>query len=100
MVPASCIGQKKMGRRAAAGDPITVWCDNRACSYVLEHGGPYRAVLSPSDLAGYAEKFGADVTFIEFRKRLRCRHCGSSDISTIVDSHYETPHERWQRSGR
>jgi len=61
-----------------------------------EHGNPYRAVLTAADLAALAEKYGADVTFIDFRGRLRCRHCGSSDTSTIVDWHHKTPAERWR----
>jgi hypothetical protein len=86
-----------LGSHAAVGDPITVWCSNRACSYLLEHGAQYRAVLSPADLMALAERYGADVTFIDFRARLRCRHCGSGEISTIVDSHHLTPAERWER---
>lgn len=52
---------------AADGDPITVWCNNPACGYAVEHGTPYRAVLTPAD------------------------------VSTIVDSDHETPQERWER---
>jgi len=89
-----------LGSAARDGNAITVWRNNRACGYELEHGRPYRAVLSPADLAAYAEKYGAGVTFIDFRKRLRCRHCGSGDVSTIVDSHRETPKERWEREAR
>jgi hypothetical protein len=40
-----------LGNAAAAGNPITVWCNNRACGYWLEHGHQYRTVLSPADLA-------------------------------------------------
>jgi hypothetical protein len=66
----------------------------------LAHGRPYRAVLTAVDLALYAEKYGADVTFIDFRARLRCKHCGSGDVSTIVENRYETPGERWEREAR
>jgi hypothetical protein len=86
-----------LGSAAAAGDPITLWCNNLACGYALEHGKQYRAVITAADLANYAEKYGAAVTFVEFRKRVRCRHCGSSDVSTIVNFHHETPAERWDR---
>jgi hypothetical protein len=86
-----------LGSAVAAGDPITVWCNNRVCGYQREHGSPYRTVLTVSDLAHYAEKYGADTFFVDFRARLRCRHCGSGDVSTIGDSHHETPAERWAR---
>jgi hypothetical protein len=86
-----------LGNAAADGDPVTVWCNNRACGYWLQHGRQYRAVLTAADLALYAETYGKAVAFIEFRARLRCRHCGSGDVSTIVDTHHETPKERWER---
>ena len=89
-----------LGSAAADGDPITVWCNNPACGYALEHGRQYRAVLTAADLAPYAEKYGKAVTFIEFRKRFRCRHCGSADISTIVDTSRTTPRDRWERVAR
>src|SRR4029077_17684308 len=44
-----------LGDAARDGDPITVWCNNRACSYWLEHGRQYRATLTPGDLAAYAD---------------------------------------------
>ena len=83
-----------LGTAANAGDPIIVYCNNRACGYLIEHGEPYRAVLTPADLATLAEKYGDDVTFIDFRARLRCQHCGSGDVSTVVDSPYIPPSER------
>jgi hypothetical protein len=86
-----------LGSAAVDGDPITVWCNNRTCGYWLQQGGQYRAVLTAADLARYAEKYDEACTFIEFRARLRCRHCGSGDVSTIVDSHHETPKARWER---
>jgi hypothetical protein len=89
-----------LGSAVRSGDPITIWCNNRACGYWLAHGKQYRAVLSLADLVAYAEKYGAEVTFIDFRARLRCRHCGSGDVSTIVDSHHEAPGERWAREAR
>jgi hypothetical protein len=85
---------------AARGDQITVWCNNRTCCYWLQHGKQYRAILTAADLAHYADKYGEAVTFIEFRARLRCRLCGSGDVSTIVNSHPETPGERWEREAR
>jgi hypothetical protein len=88
-----------LGSAARGGNSITVWCNNRACGYELEHGKPYRAVLTVVDLALYAEKYGADVTFIDFRARLRCKHCGSGDVSTVVDSH-NSPEDRWKREAR
>jgi hypothetical protein len=89
-----------LGSVVAAGDPFTVWCNNYACSYRLQHGSQYRAVLSVADLAAYAEKYGEAVTFIDFRARLRCRHCGSGDVSTIGERPYETPKERWAREAK
>jgi hypothetical protein len=86
-----------LGDAVAAGDPIAVWCNNRACGYWLEHGRQHHAVLTAADLAAFAEKYGANVAFIDFRARLRCRHCGSGDVSTIVDSRYETPTDRLER---
>jgi|HubBroStandDraft_6_1064221.scaffolds.fasta_scaffold423618_1 hypothetical protein len=85
---------------ARAGDPIIIWCNNRACGYWQEHDNPYRAVLTAIDLADYAERYGVGTTFVEFRARLRCRHCGSGDVSTLVDSRLETPRERWEREAR
>jgi hypothetical protein len=86
-----------LGDAARDGDPITVWCNNRACSYWLEHGRQYRAILTPADLTAYVEKYGAETTFLDIRDRLRCRHCGSGEISTIVDRDYVSPKERWER---
>jgi len=86
-----------LGDAVAAGDAVTVWCNNRACGYWLQRGKQYRAVLTAADLVLYAEKYGAETPFIAFRARLRCRHCGSGDISTIVDTHHETPADRWER---
>jgi hypothetical protein len=88
-----------LGDAATAGDPITVWCNNRACGSWQEHGRQYRAVLSPTDLAAYAERYGAANAFADFRPHLRCRYCGSGDVSTIVESHHETPLERWISGG-
>jgi hypothetical protein len=79
---------------ARAGDPITVWCNNYGCSYRLNQGAQYRAVLTVPDLLALAERYGDDVPFADFRARLRCRHCGSGDVSTIVDSPYVKPGER------
>lgn len=86
-----------LGDVARAGDPIVIWCNNYACAYRLQRGAQYRAHLTPADLAAFAERYGANTTFVDFRARLRCRHCGSGDVSTIVDSHHETPRERWLR---
>jgi hypothetical protein len=71
-----------------------VYCNNRACDYLIEHGESYRTVLTPADLAALAEKYGDDLSFIDLRARLRCQHCGSGDVSTIVDSPYVPPSER------
>jgi hypothetical protein len=89
-----------LGSVSRAGDPVAVWCNNRVCEYWLKHGQQYRAVLSVADLVAYAEKYGADATFVDFRARLRCRHCGSGDVSTIAETPYETPLQRWERTGR
>ena len=78
-----------LGSAASAGDPITVWCNNRACGYWRQHGHSTAPFFTAADLALYAEKYGAAITFIDFRTRLRCRHCGSGDVSTIVDTHAE-----------
>lgn len=86
-----------LGSVARLGDAITVWCNNRACRHSREHGHQYRAVLSAIDLAAYAVRYGAATTFVDFRTRLRCRHCGSGDVSTIVDARHATPQERWER---
>jgi hypothetical protein len=85
-----------LGSHAANGDPILLWCNSATCGYRLEHGKPYQAVLTAADLVQYAEKYGDAVTFEDFRKRLRCRHCGG-DISTIVDAPYVTPGARRER---
>jgi hypothetical protein len=74
-----------LGEAAESGDLIAVWRNNKACGWWLEHGQQYRATLTAADLAGYAERYGKAATFEDFRSRLRCRHCGSGDVSTIVD---------------
>jgi hypothetical protein len=89
-----------LGDAVRVGDPIMVWCNSRACGYWQEHGNPYRAVLTAIDLADYAERYGVGTTSIEFRARLRCSHCGSGDVSTMVDSRAETPGERREREAR
>jgi hypothetical protein len=58
---------------------------------------PVSRHLSPADLAAYAERYGAATTFSDFRAHLRCRYCGSGDVSTIIDSDHETPQERWEQ---
>jgi hypothetical protein len=83
-----------LGEAAESGEPIVVWCNNKACGYWLEHGRQYRATLTAADLAAYAERWGEAVTFEDFRSRLRCRHCGSRDVSTIVEVPYVPPAER------
>src|SRR5277367_2432099 len=77
-----------LGSAVRDGDPITVWCNYQACGYWLETGRQYRTVLSVADLEAHAQKHGPATTFIDFSARLRCRHCGSGDVSTIVDWHY------------
>jgi hypothetical protein len=47
----------------------------------------------PADLATYAERYGAATAFVDFRARRTCRYCGSGDVSTILDSHYEAGEE-------
>jgi len=58
-----------LGEAAESGEPIVVWCNNRACGYWLEHGRQYRAVLSAADLVAYVERYGASTTFEDFRAR-------------------------------
>jgi hypothetical protein len=91
--------RQTLGGAVAAGHAIFVWCNSYTCTCRLEHKELYRSVLTVADLAAYAEKYGADVAFESFRKRLRCRHCGSGDVSTIVDAPYVTPAERARRKG-
>ena len=86
-----------LGDAVAAGDPIVVWCNAYNCSYRQQHGSQYRSTLTVADLEAFAERYGAETLFIDFRKRLKCRHCGSHDVSTIVDSRYVTPGERAER---
>ena len=74
-----------LGDAAAAGDAITIWCNNRACGCWREHGRQYRRPLArrsrdmPSDMASTA--------YVDLRAQLTCRYRGSGDLSTIVDSH-------------
>lgn len=86
-----------LGSVARGGDPITIWCNNYACGYRLAQRRQYRAVLSVADLEALAERYGDDLPFIEFRARLRWRHCRSGDVSTIIGSTHPTPQERWER---
>jgi hypothetical protein len=69
-----------LGEAAERGDPIAIWCNNKACGYWQEHGRQYRAVLSAADLAGYAERYGEAATFEDFRSRLRCRRGGCWEV--------------------
>lgn len=88
-----------LGSLAQRGEPVTIWCENYGCRYRLTQGSQYRAVLSPADLVALAERYGAETTFIDYRARLQCRHCGSREISTKVDHHYVTPAERREKGG-
>jgi hypothetical protein len=83
-----------LGTTVAAGYPITVWCNNYACRCRLEQGDQYRHTLSPADIVAYAERYGEGMTFIDFRKKLRCHHCGSGDVSTIAEIPYAPAAER------
>lgn len=89
-----------LGDVVRQGDPITVWCNNRPCPYWLAHDAQYRATLTVADLEAYAERYGERTLFIDLRARLRCRHCGSGDVSTIGERRYITPAERWERDGK
>jgi hypothetical protein len=82
-----------LGEAAERGDPIVVWCNNKACGYWREHWRQYLAVLAAADLAADVERY-RKADFEDFRSRLRCWHCGSGDVSTIVDTPYVPPAER------
>jgi hypothetical protein len=47
---------------------------------------PPRGVHSACYLAH--DQCGEAETFEDFRGRLRCRHCGSEDVSTVVETPY------------
>jgi hypothetical protein len=83
-----------LGEAAELCDPIVVWCNNKACGYGSSNGRQYRVTLTAAELAAYVERWGAAVTVEDFRARLRCRHCGSGDVSTIVDTPHVPPAER------
>jgi hypothetical protein len=83
-----------LGDTVRAGHSITVYCNSYSCQYRLEQGDQYRHTLSPADLVAYAERYGAGMTVIDFRKKLRCHHCGSGDVSTIVERPYVPAAER------
>lgn len=86
-----------LGDAVRRGDSISVWCNNRACPYWRAHGDQYRTTLTVADLAAFADKYGEGTLFIDLRARLRCRHCGSGDVSTVGDAQYIAPAERWER---
>jgi hypothetical protein len=92
--------RQTLGGVVRQGESIIVWCNNYACGYRLVHGAQYRAVLTVADLTAYAERYGDDLEFGSFRRRLRCRHCGCRDVSTIADHPYVTPKERAEREAR
>jgi hypothetical protein len=60
-----------VGAAAVARVRIIVWC--KACSH--------RAEL---DLAGMAERYGAETVVLDWRDRLVCSHCGSGNIDMVV----------------
>jgi hypothetical protein len=51
------------------------------------YGSRYRTIFSAADIRAFAERYGDGVTFVDFWRRPRCRHCGSSDVSPIADTY-------------
>jgi hypothetical protein len=60
-----------LGNAAAARVRLIVWC--KACGHRAE-----------PDPAGMVERYGAETSVPEWRKRLVCSHCGSRNIDTVV----------------
>jgi hypothetical protein len=54
-----------LGTAVAAGDPVTVYCNNYACRYRLEHGRQYRAVLSATGATLSSPQVPADDRFLD-----------------------------------
>lgn len=74
---------------------LIVWCKNPDCSFRLEHGHSYQVTFMPDEIAAFADKYGRDVTLINFTKRLRCRICGSGGVDSVL-SGYTPPGDRGQ----
>jgi reverse gyrase len=60
-----------LGSSAAAGVRLIVWC--RDCRHQVEH-----------DAAEQAQRYGAEMTVPDWRKRLVCSRCGSREIDMVV----------------
>jgi len=60
-----------LGSTAEAHLRLIVWC--KACRHQVE-----------PDPAEMAERYGAEMTVPEWRKRLVCSQCGSHDVDMIV----------------
>jgi hypothetical protein len=83
-----------LGSAARKGAPVAIYCNNRVCPCEQQHGRQYTSMLTAADLARLADRYGTEIALIDFRRRLRCRHCGSG---TIVLHDHETPAARWER---
>jgi hypothetical protein len=60
-----------LGSTAAARVRVIVWC--KACGHQVE-----------PDPAKQAERYGAEMTVIEWHQRLSCSKCGSRQIDMVV----------------
>jgi len=60
-----------LGSTAAAGVRIIVWC--KACRRQVE-----------PDATEMAARYGAALTVLDWKDRLRCSECGSLDIDMVL----------------
>jgi hypothetical protein len=60
-----------LGNAAAAGVRLIVWCLD--CHHQVE----------PAP-AGMAERYGAEMTVLDWRERLLCSRCGSRNVAMVV----------------
>jgi hypothetical protein len=70
-----------LGRAAKAGVRIIVWC--RSCCHQLE-----------PDSADLAERYGAGVPVLEWKRRLVCSGCGSREVDIVLTGQRRRVHAR------
>lgn len=67
-----------LGSSARAQVWLVVWCEAEGCR-LREH-----VYIPPDDIAAHAERFGENMTLLDFEKRLKCSGCGGKDVDMIV----------------
>jgi hypothetical protein len=82
-----------LGDTVRAGHSITVYCNSYSCQYRLEQGDQYRHA-EPGRSRGLCRAIRRWDDLYRLPQKLRCHHCGSGDVSTIVERPYVPAAER------